>query len=114
MDYPLRRVLIALLLGMWPLAGMAVDCSFCQDSPSDTKDSGTRLLRDSPTNTSSDGHYHYRPESPGPVNTHESVTWRKDGLGNIKGSDGSIYRPTSQGQYNRNGKTSLPPHIQKR
>lgn len=111
----LRCLLIALLLGMWPMALMAVDCSFCQDSPNDARDSdsGTRWLKDALPNTKgSDGHY--RPESLGPVNTHESVTWRKDGLANIKGSDGSIYRPTSQGQYLRNGKTSLPPHLQRR
>lgn len=121
MDYQtrlsLRRLLIALLLGVWPLAVMATDCSFCQDGPGDAGESGsgTRWLKDTPANIKdSDDRYHYRPESLGPVNTHESVTWRKDGLGNIKGSDGSIYRPNSQGQYNRNGKTSLPPHIQKR
>ena len=117
MDYrtclPLRHSLLVLLFGLWPLAVMAADCSFCQDNPGNVSDSdsGTLWLKDSPANIK-ESNDHYRQERLGPVNTHENVTWRKDGLGNIKGSDGSIYRPNSVGQFDRNGKTSLPSHQQ--
>ncbi|WP_429138593.1 hypothetical protein [Aeromonas allosaccharophila] len=79
--------LIALLLGLLSLAASAADCTYREDALGHTRyrcDDGKQgTLREGALGNIKD--------------SGTGITWRKDALGNLKGSDGTTYRKDSLG-----------------
>lgn len=90
--------LAVFLLGAFPQLGIAGDCTYRKDSLGHTR------------YQCQDGrHGSLRTDSLGTVrDSGTGVTWRKDSLGNVRGSDGTTYRQDSLGNVRAsNGKSGL-------